>query len=152
MSSKGKSLIPQYNPKKLNTKSAYINSDAVKLDGWQKDGDEANVFPSLRFVQYELQCFSEWSKVEMKSFWDFLEKLHGYTWHQIYAQARKDNKAGFGYTNIPLNNYPDSEFKDQIDPNLTIFELRVSEKARVHCFRNRSVCYICWLDKNHQYT
>lgn len=144
------SIIPQFNPKKLEVKTdKYINKDAAIMYGWLAEGDKANLFISLRFVQHEYQCFFEWSKAEMRAFWDFLEKAHSYTWQNLFAQSRKEAKAGLAYTVIPLGNYPAGDFKDTIDPNSTFFELRVNDKARVHCFRDKSICYICWLDKNH---
>lgn len=150
MNPKGKSLIPQHNPNKikLSTKP-YINKNKVLMYGWQQDGNTANIFASLRFVQHEYQCFSSWSKAEMSAFWDFLSKIHEYTWVMMLGQASKYEKTGFGYTVLPIEKYPKG-FTDQIDPTVTFFELRVTEKARVHCFRDKSICYICWLDKNHE--
>ena len=147
-----KSVIPQFDPnKKKDNKLIYINKNAALLYGWQKEGDSANIFLSLRFVQFQFQCFSEWDKNEMRSFWAFSEKLHELTWERIFQQAGKgENKSGMGYTVIPRKKYPKSDFSKLIDPDSSIFELRVSQKARVHCFRDKSICYICWLDRNHQ--
>jgi hypothetical protein len=46
------------------------------MHGWLADGDNANILISIRFVQNDSECFSDWSKVEMKTFWAFLEKAH----------------------------------------------------------------------------
>lgn len=147
-----RSLVPQHDPNKGKANQLiYINKNAALLNGWLKEGDSANVFLSLRFVQHQFQCFSEWDKNEMKSFWAFSEKLHDMTWEQILQQATKGrDKSGMAYTIISKNNYPKSEFSKTIDPHSNIFELRVTQKARVHCFRDKSICYVCWLDKNHQ--
>jgi len=104
---------------------------------------------SIRFLQYDFQCFSDWNKIEMNNFWNFNEKIHKYSWQQIYQTASKTNKTGFAYMPIPIENYPDSNFKKNLSTDITIFELRVDEKIRVHGFRHESIFFLCWLDKNH---
>lgn len=128
----------------------YINNNPSVMNGWNADGDSANVFISTRFTQADFQCFSDWSKQEMKSFWSFSDKLHDYTWRQVYDTSRKTEKAGLAYTKIPIDNYPKCEFKSKLDPQITLFELRVDGEKRVHGFRNKSIFYICWLDKDHK--
>lgn len=147
-----KSSVPQYDPsnKKVTT---YLNSDVSKLHSLEEDGDKAHVFISLRFVEYQHQCFSDWDKKQMKAFWEFQEKAHNYTWEQVKAQATKDlsNKTGLGYTQLPPNTYPPSGIRQKLSPDTTFFELRVSGEMRVHGFRSKSIFYICWLDKGHDY-
>jgi len=63
-----RSLIPQFDPNK-EIKQTYINKDALLMDGWRADKDDANVFVSIRFVQHDYECFSSWDKMEMKGFW-----------------------------------------------------------------------------------
>ena len=75
---KNKKPTPSLIPKsaadtKTNTK--YLDKNLTKLDSWKLSGNNASVFVSLRFVQHEYQCFSDWQKVEMKAFWSFQELL-----------------------------------------------------------------------------
>lgn len=86
----------------------------------------------------------------MKVFWDFLDKLHNYTWQQIYDGSRKSDKAGLALTRIPKRNYPDGEFRKSLDEQIELFEFRVDQSKRVHGFRMKSLFYLCWLDKNHR--
>lgn len=130
----------------------YINKDAARLLQNIENGDDSKVIISFLHLQNSYQCFSEWSKQEMNDFWNFYTKVHEYTWTQIYASARKSNKNGLAYTVIDKKMYPSPEFKTTLSEDITIFELRVNQKARVHGFRNKSVFYICWLDRNHQIT
>jgi hypothetical protein len=51
---------------------------------------------------------------------------------------------------MDIDNYPNIKFKKQLSPDITIFELRVNKRIRVHGFRDESVFYICWLDKEHE--
>lgn len=147
-----RSIIPKDVSKKPS-QFKYLNTNPTIMHGWTNPGDEASVLVSIRFCQYAYQCFSEWSKGEMKIFWDFIDKVHKYTWAQLYKTASKgEGKTGFAYTAIPLGTYPECEFKELIDPNITMFELRVDDGKRVHGFRDKSVFYICWLDKDHSIT
>jgi len=130
----------------------YINKDASSLDGLLSVGNDNSVFVSIKHVQHSFQCFSVWSHPEMKEFWNFSDKIHNQTWQQVYSSSGKKDKAGLGYTTINLNQYPESEFKSKFSPDITVFELRVTQKARVHGFRLKSVFFICWLDKNHEIT
>lgn len=143
------SLIPKHATNKKTSK--YINKDAASLFNSNIKGDSLLVFTSLRFVQSEYQCFNEWTKQEMKDFWSFNNSLHEKTWLLVYRSAtkKKKDKSGLGYTVMNLDKYPNPEFKKQLSPDITIFELRVNKKIRVHGFRNESVFYICWLDRDH---
>ena len=128
----------------------YITKNPAIMNGWALDGNSANVFVSIRFLQYDHECFSDWAKNEMKMFWAFLTKLHDYTWQQIYDTSRKTDKTGFAYTKIPRDKYPDSNFKKSLDDQIELFELRVDNEKRVHGFRMKSIFYLCWLDRGHK--
>lgn len=128
----------------------YLNSNLLS-DTWFADGNNANVLASIRFVQHDFQCFSDWTNAEMKVFWSFIHKLHTYTWVLLYGTGGKSgNKTGLGYTATSLKDYPESEFITQLDPEISLFELRVDDKKRVHGFRSKAIFYICWLDKDHE--
>ncbi|MDM1041729.1 MULTISPECIES: MAG6450 family protein [Empedobacter] len=135
-----------------NKGTTYINKDVTKLLQNIENGDDSKVIISFLHLQNKYQCFSEWTKNEMSEFWNFYSKAHEYTWTQIYSTGRKTNKNGFAYTIIDKKIYPNPEFKNTLSEDITLFELRVSKKARVHGFRNKSVFYICWLDRNHNIT
>jgi hypothetical protein len=147
-----RSIIAQHNAEKGKSPNKYINKD-VAIDSWKvPEGisqDKANVFVSIRYVQHEFQCFSEWDKTEMKAFWAFLEKLHNYTWEVLKLSGGKSSKTGLAPTVISKDDMP-GDFKNQLDPETTFIEFRVDEAKRVHGFRHESVFYICYLDKNHE--
>jgi hypothetical protein len=145
-----KSLIPKSAAQ--NNTQIYINKDATSLFNPNTEGNSAYVFISLRFIQSDHQCFNEWTKQEMKDFWSFNSSIHDKTWSLVYGSATKNkrNKSGLGYTVMDIDNYPNIKFKKQLSPDITIFELRVNKRIRVHGFRDESVFYICWLDKEHE--
>ncbi|RSK41324.1 hypothetical protein [Mangrovimonas spongiae] len=127
----------------------YINKDALKLEDFEQVGNNAYVFLSLKYIQHKTQCFSEWSNQEMASFWNFNELIHNTTWQLVYASARKRNKSGLAYTVIDKKNYPKTQFSNKLSDDVTLFELRLNQKIRVHGFRHKSIFYLCWLDRSH---
>lgn len=144
-----KSLIPKSATNQNLTK--YIDKDATSLFNPDAKGNDALVFTSLRFVQYNHECFNEWTKQEMSEFWKFNSSIHEKTWSTVYSSARKTNKTGLGYTVMDLKKYPSPSFKRTLSPDITIFELRVNKTMRVHGFRCNSIFYICWLDRSHMF-
>jgi hypothetical protein len=115
------------------------------------DGDSRRAVLNLKYYQSTYQCFSEWQPSDLKAFSSFVRKLHSSTWVDIKRSGGKDGKTGFGYT--PITNrsgLPACEELDTISPDLPYFELRVSEKARVHGFRSRANFFLVWLDVNHE--
>lgn len=146
---KQRSVIPK-SAVNLKQEFKYITQNPTIMEGWMLDGNNASVLVSIRFLQHHHECFSDWEKQEMKVFWDFLDKLHNYTWQQIYDGSRKSDKAGLALTRIPKRNYPDGEFRKSLDEQIELFEFRVDQSKRVHGFRMKSLFYLCWLDKNHR--
>ncbi|WP_017732542.1 MAG6450 family protein [Nafulsella turpanensis] len=144
-----RSLIPKSSAT-LKQETTFLNKNFAEMDGWKDDGDKANVFLSTRYIQHKYECFSDWSKSEMKLFWEFQELVSSMTWEQVYQTGRKKQKNGVAYTPIPKKTYPKSKFLNVLSPDITLFELRVSQKSRVHGFRNGPVFYVCWLDKGHK--
>lgn len=145
---KRQSLVPQH----VNNSKQAINYLNKKIDNsiYNHNGNNAKVLVSLRFIQEEFECLSEWNRQEMRSFYDFNRQIHQYTWQQILTQGGKQgNKVGFAYTTLPRKNYPGDKFKAQISPDVDFFELRVNQRIRVHGFRDDAVFYLCWLDRNH---
>jgi len=103
--------------------SKYIDKDNLELPDVNNNNNNSKIFISVKHVQFNYQCFSDWSKTEMKNFWEFNKKIHETTWTKIYNTARKSNKSGFGYTVIKINKYPNCEFKKLLSPDINIFEM-----------------------------
>ena len=45
---------------------------------------------------------------------------------------------------------PENSIKEKISKDISFYELRVSQKARVVGFRQNAVFFICWLERNHR--
>lgn len=136
------------------TKSKFIkNHTDVSPSEIELNGDDKLVFVSIKNLQNKFQCFSEWSKIEMNKFWNFNDSIHKMTWRQVLQTASKGkNKRGLAYTVIPREKYKGINFLKDLDKNISIFELRIDDKIRVHGFRECSIFHLCVLDKNHKIT
>lgn len=152
MGKKDRKALINKNVASLKSEAVYINKNVATLIGNNENGDDFNVIISFIHLQNSHQCFSDWSKQEMNDFWNFYKKMHQYTWQQVYLTSGETQKNGIAYTVIPTSKYPNKDFKENLSEDITIFELRVTQKGRVHGFRNKAVFYICWLDRNHEIT
>lgn len=133
-------------------KKTFISKEAASLKNQiESDKNDSHVLMSIKYLQHQHQCFSDWDANDMKSFWDFNKRLHEHTWADLYKSGGSlGNKSGLGFTIINHDKYPDSDFKKELSKDQRIFELRVNKKARVHGFRIKGVFYLCWLDKDHE--
>lgn len=151
MKHKQRSIIPKSAAQEVNANKAFINREAAILKGWKQDGNTASVLVSFRFIQHDYECFSDWTKEQMNIFWGFLRNIHQVSWQTLFNQGgRGQNKAGFALTYLPRDKYPNG-FMQQVDPLIEFFEVRVNQKMRVHGFRDDSIYYLCYLDKDHQF-
>lgn len=106
--------------------------------------------PLLSFESFDFnhQCPSEWQSDEIKSLFQMFNKICKMTWLEILNTGGKSgNKTGLGFTEIE----PDP-FKrpNDLSPDVTISELRVTKKARVFGARYGRTYYIIRLDRNHE--
>lgn len=63
-------------------KSKYIKPNVA--DYSYESGNDNFVLLSIKNIQSNYQCFSDWSKTEMSKFWAFNDKLHKMTWNELY--------------------------------------------------------------------
>ncbi|MGL5014811.1 MAG: MAG6450 family protein [Bacteroidales bacterium] len=146
---KRSTIIPKIAAETKESKTSFISKEAATLKNQvESDSDDAHVLMSIKYLQHDFQCFSDWESKEMKAFWGFNKKLHDHTWKQIYQTA--STKKGLAYDKISYDKYPESDFKKELSKDHTLFELRVTDKARVHGFRIKGIFYLCWLDRNHE--
>ena len=45
---------------------------------------------------------------------------------------------------------PNNNIKQKLSKDITFYEFRVSQKARVIGFREDAIFFLCWLDRNHR--
>lgn len=128
----------------------------VKIIGYSTKGSGALVHPSLLYYQPNHQCFSSWTSANLRAFSSLIERVRAQSWQQVYQSAGKgENKASFGYTvhddkSVLPNDGIVPELGADTNSVLTFFELRVTQRARIHCFRQSHFLFIVWLDGDHE--
>lgn len=116
-----------------------------------REGDaHAAAYVALKYYQHAHECFSAWSPDEPRAFSEFNRKLATQTWPQVYRSAGGD-KSGLGYTpHGSGGRLPRPEFLRELSEDISFFELRVTQKARVHGFRAGAAFFLVFLDRSHR--
>ena len=119
--------------------------------GLSKDDSSECAHVNLKYYAPDFQCFSDWTADELKSFSQFCTKLRKMSWHEIYRTGGSlGNKTGLGYTpHKDLRKLPGHPELANLSEDLTWFELRLSEKVRVHGFRAVEAFFLVFLDREH---
>jgi hypothetical protein len=114
------------------------------------EGHPERPYVALKYYDPGFECFSEWRPDELRAFSDFNRKLGLLSWQRIYETGGR-RKTGLGFTQHDENaRVPRLGFLDQLDPDIRLFELRVTLKARVHGFRAGDAFFLVLLDREHR--
>lgn len=144
--------------KKINANTNVTDKEQYLLSNIEAkllgvDDKENNAFVILKYFDGSYQCFSEWSNSELKDFTNFIEKINNMTWNEIYktsGKGKNGKKTGLGYTvHKDKSVLPNQTIMDKLSEDITFFELRVNQEARVHGFRVKSAFFLVWLDRGH---
>lgn len=116
----------------------------------------ATPYVVLKYFDSNYECFSDWTADNLKAFSSFNQKLSQSNWSDIYKSGGSaGNKAGFGYTTLTMATISEKSrarlkaVEEMINPDLTFFELRVTQEARVHGFRCGESFFLVLLDQDH---
>lgn len=107
--------------------------------------DGASVSVSLRYFKRECECFSVWTKPELKKFSGTVEKLRGHSANKLKRlKPLCDMHKGApseGRFSLP----------EDVSPDISLFEVKVdpSNKLRMHGFFIGQVFFLIWLDREH---
>lgn len=137
---------------KINAKTKLINDEKIKIEneilGLSNCGDSSddkNAYIALKYYDKNFECFSEWTADDLSCFSNFVDKINRLKWKEI----KRHN--GLALKDIDdANGIPNNDIKEKLSKDITFCELRVSQKARVVGFRENSVFFLCWLDRNHR--
>lgn len=145
---KEKSLLPKEVAKK-DVAFHYLKTKDADLLGIK---DNSSPYLVLKCFKADYECFSKWNQNELKAFSKFNEELMECSWEQIFKMGGKSgSKTGLGYTKLKnKSKLPNQQFVKELSPDIDFFELRVTQKARVHGFRIKSAFFLVWLDKDHR--
>lgn len=129
---------------------------SYKKDGSRESPNEKAPYVVLKYFQSNWECFSDWEKGELQQFSNFLTTLSGHTWSSVYKSAGKgENKGGLGYTPYSVEEMKSGgeivkKILSNLSPDINLFELRVSQKIRVHGFQSQSAFFMILLDRQHR--
>lgn len=132
-------------PNSVTNKKDEKGGTLLTIDECRIFGIQGNMhdhpYVNLKYFDSNYECLSAWEKDELKLLSDFVQKISNSNWFDIQKSytKHKDKRA------LPRNNKIEN-----VSPDITFFELRVSIKARVHGFRSANAFFLCWLDRNHQ--
>jgi hypothetical protein len=134
----------------LSKGTTFITPSEAKIFGFDVQASISTAYIYLRYFDCAHQCFSDWDANELKRFTEFINKLRSTTWIDIYKSGGGAHKSGLGYTtHKDTKVLPNQTIIQSLSPDTTFFELRVTEKARVHGFRTSNAFCLIWLDRNH---
>lgn len=138
--------------KPINAKTKLQKAEKGKIEskilGLSENGlssDDEHAYIALKYFDKNYQCFSEWKPDELACFSNFIDKVNNLTWKQIKIHS------GLRFKNIDTaKGLPNNKIKETLSKDITFYEFRVTEKARVVGFRINAVFFLCWLDRNHK--
>ena len=136
----GRSIPDSVSYKKDEKGGILMTIDECKIFGIQLNMHE-HPYVNLKYFDSNYECLSAWGKDELKLLSDFIQKISDSNWFDIQKSYTKHKDR---------RSLPKSKKIDNVSPDITFFELRVSLKARVHGFRSANAFFLCWLDRNHQ--
>jgi hypothetical protein len=115
------------------------------------DGTDLAPYVALKYYVPEFQGFSEWTPDELRAFSEFNRKLRSLTWQLIYqSSGRLGTKTGLGYTPYRRDRLHPAPSPVAISDDVSWFELRVTQRARVHGFRAGAAFFLVYLDRRHE--
>lgn len=119
-----------------------------KIMGLAEEGNSAENekgYVALKYFDKNFECFSDWSKDELVSFSNFIDKVNQLEWKEIKRHG------GLRYKSIEnADGLPNNNIQERLSKDITFCEFRISQKARVVGFRINAVFFLCWLDRNHR--
>lgn len=136
----GHSIPDSASHKKDERRGVLLTIDECKIFGIQTNMHD-QPYVNLKYFDSNYECLSAWEKDELKLLSDFIQKVSESNWFDIQKSCTKHKDRRI---------LPKTKKIENVSPDITFFELRVSIKARVHGFRSANAFFLCWLDRNHQ--
>jgi hypothetical protein len=106
------------------------------------------VYVALKYYDFEHECFSSWTRDELKEFSNFVGKLRELSWANLSGGLRpkpcKVEHAQHGARERL------KRVRENLSREIQFIELRVSQRARVHGFRMKSAFFLVLLDRDHR--
>jgi hypothetical protein len=102
---------------------------------------------SFELFDGDAECPSEWGN-EIKSLFSSFRKASEKTWYQVFQTGGKEGrKTGLGYTTFKKAPF---KLPATLSPDVTIAEMRATEKARFFGTKIGATFFVMRLDRTHQ--
>lgn len=139
MSSKKKKPIIGKEPE-MRIAGKKISADAFRVPD---EGSTDHMSPVFSFIDCCPNHFqlSDWQYDELKALMSTLRDFSGRQWSEV----RKSK----GFRSVDSTTFSQG-LPEYISPDVTIWEFRVSKRARLFGHRSRNVFNIVWFDRNHE--
>ncbi|MEN9864949.1 MAG: hypothetical protein RL748_539 [Pseudomonadota bacterium] len=124
--------------------------------GGRQSVHHENPYVVLKYFQADWEYFSDWTQDELKQFSSFLTTFGQHTWDSVYKSGGKGGqKAGLGYTPYQIADMKNGKSHLEkvsrvLAEDIGFFELRISQKIRVHGFQAQAAFFLVLLDRGHR--
>jgi hypothetical protein len=107
------------------------------------DGSTDHLYPVFSFADACPNHFQlcDWHYEDLKHLMDKFRDYSKKTWAELYRQK--------GFISVDPSTFS-QELPHYISPDVTIYECRISKRARLFGHRHRSVFNVIWFDRNHE--
>jgi hypothetical protein len=124
----------------------------IALLSLSKDPIKERPHVNLAYYKPEFECFSSWTEEQLRAFSSFCTKISERKWNDIYKTGGSlGSKTGLGYTvHKNIDKLPENPALKEFSLDITWFELRVGQQARVHGFRLADAFFLVFLDAKHR--
>lgn len=126
----------------LNSGLNKKHQPTVSADAVRHEIEFDTVAVNLRYYQASYQCFSKWQKTELKAFSSWCEKISNRTEAQITSTTQT--------CHAHINPSKRPRLPSELSPDIQIYGLDVSSKARAHGFFALGNFFLVWLDRDHK--
>lgn len=133
---KVRAVSNQIRDKRLSEKAVIAPEDTGSTDHMPPVLSFKDVCPN----HFQLE---EWQGTELKQLVDTLKKLGNSTWQDALKIK------GLGIKIVDPKTFS-KDLPEYISPDVSIYECRVSQRARLFGYRIRNVFHVIWFDRNHE--
>lgn len=140
MSKKRRKPVLEQEHKKQTIAGKTISPDAFEIPDTGSTDHLNPVFSFMDVCPNHFQL-SDWQGDELKALIACLRDMSGRKWSEV-----RMNK---GFKSVDPRTFS-KELPQYISPEVTIYEFRVSKKARIFGHRVRNVFRVVWFDRNHE--
>lgn len=99
---------------------------------------------SLKYYDKNCECFSKWKKDELKGLSSLIGKIAQLEANKLRSGTR------YCSSHKGPSNRERFQRPDWLSEDITLYELEVTDKARIHGFFVDNVFFLLWLDREHE--